>query len=300
MLPLGNAVLASKAPEPDRQDFVLGAAFGSLHRIAYTDWGPRENTTPVLCLPGLTRQGRDFDFLAAELARRGSRVICPDLPGRGRSGPFLTAFQYVFPQHCADATTVVWATGAQTIDWVGTSLGGLIGMVLAGTPGNRIRRLVVNDIGPVVPANAEARIGDKIDLMPSRFATFAEASTFYRRAFAEYGQLDNTFWDHIVRHSIAWSDQDRAFKVLLDRNIITAFHLYRYYGMPLWPSWRNIQVPVLILAGEKSDFLPPSLAEEMVRQNPRARVVTIPGVGHTPMLMQKDQIETVVKFLLEP
>jgi pimeloyl-ACP methyl ester carboxylesterase len=112
---------------------------GAPHRIAFTDWGPIGSGVPVICVPGLTRQGRDFDFLAAELARCGRRVLCPDLPGRGRSGRLLSPLQYILPQHCADTAAVCLATGAETIDWVGTSLGGLIGMVLAGLPGSRIR-----------------------------------------------------------------------------------------------------------------------------------------------------------------
>ena len=124
---------------------------GATHRIAFTDWGPIGSGVPVICVPGLTRQRRDFDFLAAELARCGRRVLCPDLPGRGRSGRLLSPLQYILPQHCADTTAVCLATGAETIDWVGTSLGGLIGMVLAGLPGSRIRRLVINDSDRLFP-----------------------------------------------------------------------------------------------------------------------------------------------------
>ena len=172
-------------------------------------------------------------------------------------------------------------------------------MVLAGLPGSRIRRLVINDIGPTVPVAAEARIGEKLVLMPKVFKTLDEAVAFYRFAFPEYGKLDDTCWYHIARHSIEWSETEQTFKLLFDRSIIWAYHLYRYYSMPLWPFWQNIKIPILILAGEKSDFLPLSLAMEMQRQNPRARIVRIPGVGHTPMLMQSDQIDPVVQFLLE-
>ena len=169
------------------------------------------------------------------------------------------------------------ATGAETIDWVGTSVGGLIGMVLAGLPGSRIRRLVINDIGPTVPVAAEARIGEKLVDMPKAFKTFDEAVAFYCSAFPDYGELDDTCWRHIARHSIEWSETEQKFRLLFDRGIIWAYHFYRYYSMPLWPFWRNIRISVLILAGEKSDFLPLSLAVEMQTQNPRARIVRIPG-----------------------
>jgi pimeloyl-ACP methyl ester carboxylesterase len=285
--------------DPDRQMSVFGFSLSGLHSIACTDWGPLGDRTPVLCVPGLSRQSRDFDFLAEKLARRGRRVVCPDLPGRGRSSRLASALHYFFPQYCADLTTITYATGAQQIDWVGTSLGGLIGIVLAGTPGSRIRRLVVNDIGPLVPHEAEVRIGEKLGRMPERFKTFADAMAFFQVAFGDYGVVDNVRWHHIVRHSIEWSERDRTFNLLYDRNITTAYHLYRYYNTPLWAFWRNIKVPILILVGENSNVLPPELAREMQRQNPRARCLKVPKVGHMPMLMESDQVDPVVTFLME-
>jgi pimeloyl-ACP methyl ester carboxylesterase len=287
------------AREPDREASVFGLSFGGWHRIAYADWGPLGDRTPVICVPGLSRQGRDFDFLAEELSRQGRRTVCPDLPGRGRSGRLANALLYVFPQYCADLTTMTYATGAQKVDWVGTSLGGLIGIVLASMPGNRIRRLVVNDIGPSVPHQAEVRIGERLDRMPQRFKTFGDAIAFFRDAFSDYGAMDDIRWHHIVRHSIEWSERDGIFNLLYDRSITTAYHLYRYYSASLWAFWRNIQVPVLIVVGEKSNVLPLELVQEMQRQNPRARCLKVPDVGHMPMLMQSDQVDPVVQFLME-
>jgi pimeloyl-ACP methyl ester carboxylesterase len=293
-------IIGAKPPlarDPDRQTSVLGLSFGGWHRIALTDWGPRDDTTPVICAAGLSRQGRDFDFLADELARRGRRVVCPDLPGRGRSDRLPSALQYVFPQYCADLATVSLATGAQRFDWVGTSLGGLIGIALAGMPGSRIRRLVVNDIGPSVPHDAEMKVGERLDQMPGQFTTFADAMAFFRATFADYGVMDESRWYHIVRHSVAWSKRDGVFNLLFDRKITVAYHLYRYYSTPLWAFWRAIEVPILIVVGEKSTVLPLELVREMQRQNPRAKCVKVPDVGHMPMLMHLDQTDPVVQFL---
>ena len=297
--PYLDDVVPALARDPDREASVSGLSVGGWHRIAYTDWGPLGDRTPVVCVPGLSRQGRDFDFLAEELARRGRRVVCPDLPGRGRSGRLASAFLYVFPQYCADLTAVTYATGAQKVDWVGTSLGGLIGIVLAGMPGNRIRRLVVNDIGPSVPRDAEVRIGQRLNRMPQRFKTFGDAMAFFREAFADYGAMDDIRWHHIVRHSIEWSERDRAFNLLYDRSITTAYQLYRYYSSSLWTFWRNIQIPILIVVGEKSSVLPLELVQEMLRQNARAKCLSVPDVGHMPMLMQSEQVDPVVQFLME-
>ena len=292
-------VEAPLARDPDRQGSVFGFSLGGWHRIAYSDWGPLDDRTPVVCVPGLSRQCRDFDFLGEELARHGRRVVCPDLPGRGRSGRLASALHYVFPQYCSDMNAVTFATGAQKVDWVGTSLGGLIGIVLAAMPGSRIRRLVVNDIGPSMPHEAEARIGERLDGMPNRFKTFEDATAYFRAAFSDYGVMDDIRWRHIVQHSIEWSDRDRAFNLLYDRNITTAFHLFRYYSTPLWAFWRNIQVPILILVGEKSSVLPAELVLEMQRQNKMARCLKVPDVGHMPMLMQSDQVDPVVQFLMK-
>ena len=136
---------------PDRTGSVRGWTRRSFHRIAFTDWGPAFAVRPVLCVHGLTRNGRDFDHLAAALAAAGRRAICPDLPGRGQSERLQDSGDYVLPQYCSDMTVLMAALDATEVDWIGTSLGGLIGMVLAALPGSPIRRIVINDIGPHLP-----------------------------------------------------------------------------------------------------------------------------------------------------
>jgi pimeloyl-ACP methyl ester carboxylesterase len=287
------------APAPQREGLALGLSTAGFHRIAYADWGPEADTIPVVCLHGLTRQGRDFDFLAARLARHGRRVVCPDLPGRGRSARLATPFQYVFPQHCSDAMAVIRATGSRRVDWVGTSIGGLIGMVLAALPGTPIRRLVINDIGPSVPPAAALRTGQKLTAMPRHFPTFEDAVAYFRATFTGYGRLSDEQWAHIARHSVEWSERDANYRMLLDPNIVHAFHMFLYQAMTLWEYWRNVHVPTLLLVGEQSDFLPSTMVEDMLAQNPRARSATLRDVGHTPMLMSDEQIAPVLSFLLE-
>lgn len=292
------SVLAG-APAPERHGFAYGLSTGGFHRIAYTDWGPLKDDIPILCFHGLTRQGRDFDYVAAALARHGRRVVCPDLPGRGRSDRLPSAFHYVFPQHCADAAAMIATTASKQVDWIGTSIGGLIGIVLSGVPGSPIRRLVINDIGPSVPASAAIRIGRKLAHMPQHFASFEDALSYFKTEFTSYGDLADHHWNHIVRHSIEWAEESSCYRMMLDRNVSVAFNLFHYYSMPLWRYWKEVKIPVLILAGERSDFLPLALAKEMQNQNPNARVLPVAGVGHMPMLMQPDQINPVVEFLLE-
>src|ERR1700737_5396989 len=145
MIPLTTRPLEREPrsdPEPDRRGSILGLSLTGFHEVAYVDWGPADAGVPVLCVHGLTRQGRDFDYLAAELGGPGRRVICPDLVGRGRSGRLQNPNEYALPQYCADMNALVARLGAEEVDLVGTSLGGLIGIVLAGMPGNYIRPLV--------------------------------------------------------------------------------------------------------------------------------------------------------------
>ena len=148
---------------PDRTGSVRGLTRRSFHRIAFTDWGPASAVRPVVCVHGLTRNGRDFDHLATALVDTGRRVICPDLPGRGQSERLHDSSDYVLPQYCSDMTVVMASLGATEVDWIGTSLGGLIGMVLAALPGSPIRRIVINDIGPYLPWSGLLRLGTNLN-----------------------------------------------------------------------------------------------------------------------------------------
>jgi pimeloyl-ACP methyl ester carboxylesterase len=149
--PLVRRRVPSQRCEPDRYGELSGWSLTGFHRIAYTDWGPSHANVPVVCVHGLTRQGRDFDYLASHLSRMGRRVVCPDLVGHGRSGRLRSADRYAIPQYCADIHALIARLGAAQVDWIGTSLGGVVGMVLAGLPGTPIRRIVINDIGPSFP-----------------------------------------------------------------------------------------------------------------------------------------------------
>src|SRR5437870_5834446 len=149
---------AREHAEPDRSGSIRGLSLTGFHELAYVDWGPSEAGIPVVCIHGLSRQGRDFEYLASHLAAAGRRVVCPDLVGRGRSGRLRDANEYALPQYCADINALIAHLDAGQVDWVGTSLGGLIGIVLAGLPETPIRRIVVNDIGPYLPWSGLARI----------------------------------------------------------------------------------------------------------------------------------------------
>jgi pimeloyl-ACP methyl ester carboxylesterase len=291
---------APAAPAPDREGRIRGLSLSGFHEVAYVDWGPREDEIPVICVHGLTRQGRDFDHLAVHLATRGRRVVCPDLPGRGRSGRLRDPNEYALPQYCADMNALIARLGALEVDFIGTSLGGLIGMVLAGQPGSPIRRLVVNDIGPYLPWSGLARLGRYVGSMPAGFATFEDAEAYFREVLAPFGALDDAQWQHLSRHSVAWDPAEEHFALLCDREIVRAFRNPWHYSLDVWRYWKTIAAPVLVLRGVDSDLLPADLAREMGRRNPRTLLHEIAGCGHAPPLMAADQIEVVTHFLEAP
>src|SRR6266567_4547895 len=241
---------------PDRTGWVRGVTRRSFHRIAFTDWGPASAVRPVVCVHGLTRNGRDFDHLAAVLAMAGRQVICPDLPGRGQSERLHDSSDYVLPQYCSDMTVLMAALGATEVDWIGTSLGGLIGMVLAALPGSPIRRIVINDIGPYLPWAGLLRLGANLNDAPKSFDTIEQAEAYYRR--------------HLTTHSVAWSAEGRCFKPLCDPNIAHAFRNPWHYSVDLWKYWDAIDVPILVVRGQKSDLLPQDVLADMLRRNPNA------------------------------
>lgn len=183
----------SKGPkvdfEPDRTGSFFGLSMSGFHPVAYTDWGAANTRIPVVCVHGLSRQGRDFDYLAAHLAGAGRRVVCPDLVGRGQSGRLRDPNEYALPQYCADMNALIAALDAGQVDWVGTSLGGLIGIVLAGLPGNPIRRLVINDIAPYLPWAGLARIGSYISAMPVDFHDLGEAEAYFREVLYQIPEI---------------------------------------------------------------------------------------------------------------
>jgi pimeloyl-ACP methyl ester carboxylesterase len=283
--------------EPDRHGWLRCLSTSGFHRVAYTDWGPQTAPGTVVCVHGLTRQGRDFDYLARSLASTGYRVICPDLVGRGRSGWLPHVLDYVFPQYCADMAALLATLGAAKVHWVGTSLGGLIGMVLASMPDSPVAKLVVNDIGPNVPTSAAMRVGLRVSSFPTTFASLEEAERFNRQAFEACGNLSDEQWRHFTVHGLREDRERGGYVALLDPKVSSAYHWLFYYQMTLWNYWDRIETPILAVHGEHSDFAPPSLIRAMKRAAPQLKTHLVAGAGHMPMLMSGEEIGVIQEFL---
>ncbi|WP_342153864.1 alpha/beta hydrolase [Methylorubrum sp. SB2] len=288
--------------QPAQADFrngdFLGYAEQRFHRIAYTEWGDPGSPHVVVCLHGLSRQGRDFDALAAVLAQRGCRVVCPDLVGRGRSARLANPDDYALPQYVADMATLIAHLGVRQIDWIGTSLGGLVGMMIAAAQDAPIRRLVINDIGPSLPWSALQRIGTGLRNAPRTFPNLEAAETYLRTIHAPFGRLTDAQWRQMATYSFV-RDSAGTLTHHYDPAIGHNFRPGRIYNVGLWRYWDRIRCKVLLLRGEESDLLPRQTAEEMTRRGPGAAFVEIAGCGHAPALMDEPQIDLVVNWITQ-
>jgi pimeloyl-ACP methyl ester carboxylesterase len=264
------------------------------HRLHYYEWGEPANARVLICVHGLTRNGRDFDALAKVLSK-DYRVLCPDMPGRGKSEWLTHKEDYAYPVYCADMAALIARSGAATVDWVGTSMGGIVGMLLAAQAGSPIRKLVMNDVGARIPATALNRLKTYVGKDP-KFDSLEEAEAYLRFVSAPFGSLTDAQWRHLSEMSFRLRD-DGTWGLVYDPAIANAFA-----GPPadvdLWTFWDLVRCPTLVLRGAESDLLPHETALEMMRRGPKAKLVEFPGIGHAPMLMAEDQIAVVRDFLL--
>ncbi|MCM2288645.1 MAG: alpha/beta hydrolase [Sulfuritalea sp.] len=282
-----------------REGKVKCLSAAGFHYMAYVEWGDAANPKVLVCVHGLTRSGRDFDFLAQALAA-DYRVVCPDVVGRGRSDWLRNKSLYALPQYCADMTALLARLNVETVHWVGTSMGGLIGMALASQPETPITRLVLNDVGPVITATSLERIGTYLGTAP-RFDSIEQAEAFVRFVSATFGSFSNEQWRHLTVH-VTRTAGDGKIEFAYDPGIAQSFRemLAASDGkdIELWPLYDGIACPTLLLRGETSDLLTHDAALQMAGRGPRASLVEVPGVGHAPMFMDAGQVAPVRKFLL--
>ena len=266
-------------------------------RIHFTDWGPRRRKRAILCVHGYSGNARDFDALAAAFAH-DTRVICIDVAGRGESDWLGSALEYNFSRFLADIDAVVASLGLREIDWVGTSMGGLLGMLHAARPGSNVRRLVMNDVGAYVPLDGLLEIAGNLDA-PARFATLDDVQAHLRHARREWGEVPEALWQPMARH--AARPADGGFTLRYDPKIATLMHkVPASSGLFFWGPWAQVSCPVLVVRGEHSCILPRAVAEAMAGSKRNARLEQVPGCGHAPSLMAESHIAIVREFLCLP
>lgn len=264
-----------------------------LHRIAYREWGDARNRDVVVCVHGLTRNGRDFDFIAQGLAD-AYRVVCPDVVGRGRSDWLRDPKDYTYNVYCHDMAALVAALHAETVDWLGTSMGGIIGMIMAGIPGSPVRKLVMNDVGCLVPKASLERLAQYVGREPA-FDSF-EAFEAAMRSISPFGELTDAQWRHLAV-TVSKQDPDGKWRPRYDPGIAVNFRDAIAADVDLRPYWKLVHGPVLVIRGEQSDLLLAETLAEM-RQRPHTEAYVVPRTGHAPMLMNDAQVGAVRRFLL--
>ncbi|ARP88624.1 alpha/beta fold hydrolase [Bordetella genomosp. 9] len=304
-------------PNP-RLDFVTCASPAGLHRQAYWEWGDPDNDKVLLCVHGLTRTGRDFDTLAQRLCGE-YRVVCPDVVGRGASDWLLNPAFYTVPQYVADMVTLIARLRPATLHWIGTSMGGLIGMTLAGTaalsarmrtrqhaghdrlPGQglHIDKLVLNDVGPRLQAAALSRIGQYVG-QGQAFDSFEDAVAYLRDVSAAFGSHTDEQWRDLASH--VFRQEGGRWVKHYDLGLAAPFNVQDDAALAageqmLWHSYEAIDCPILVMRGAHSDLLSPETVREMVRRNPRTQSVEVEGVGHAPTLMHDNQLGPIENFL---
>lgn len=268
--------------------------------MAYKEWGDPANPDVLLCVHGVTRVADDFDVLAARLCDR-YRIVCPDVVGRGRSGWLADPQGYQLPQYIADMVTLIARLDVTSVRFLGTSMGGLIGMALAALGQSPVRTLVLNDVGPALNFSAISRIAEYI-AQEMRFATFEEGEQFVRAVSRPFGPHDEAQW-HKLAHDVLRQNPDGSWRRHYDPGLALPMRglneaVSRQSEILMWAAYDAIRCPTLLLRGEQSDLLSADIAHAMTQRGPRATLVEFPGVGHAPTLVHDDQIAAVSAFLL--
>jgi len=284
------------------------------HRMAYWQWGQADSGHVVLCVHGLTRQGRDFDVLAQALCQRAAdmgkslRVVCPDVVGRGKSDWLHDPSGYQISTYAADMLALLQQLQPTTLDWLGTSMGGLIGVVVAGFPGApafaKVRRLVLNDVGPVIEWQALQRIGQYLG-KTGVFENEQQAADALWTIASSFGPHTPAQWLALTRPLLKpLGDGSGRLTLHYDPAIAEPFKAITPESAAqgeaaLWQAYDRISAKTLLIRGAASDLLAPATAHAMTQRGPKARLLEFPGVGHAPTFVSTDQVQAVVSFLLD-
>jgi pimeloyl-ACP methyl ester carboxylesterase len=276
-----------------REGSVLCLDAHGFHRMRWTEWGDRDNPRVLVCVHGLTRCGRDFDYLAERLAD-AYRVVCPDIAGRGRSDWLADKADYHYPTYCADLAAMLAAIGAESVDFLGTSMGGILGMLLAAHPRSPIGKLVMNDVGCVVPKASLERIATYVGRDPA-FDSLEDLEAAMR-SISPFGNLTAAQWGHLAVH-VARRDEAGKWRFRYDPGIAAPFAAGPLADVDFRPFWRALRGPVLVIRGGQSDLLTADIHAEMLSR-PGTEGLVVPDTGHAPMLMDAAQVSAVRDFLL--
>ena len=251
----------------------------------------------IVCAHGYSGNARDFDYLAARLAA-DARVVCVDFPGRGDSQWLPSALGYNLVQFASDARALIQQLGAGHVEWIGTSMGGLVGMLLAAEPRSPIASLVVNDVGAYLPMEALQSIARHLDA-PESFPSLQAVEHHLRRTRRDWGRIDEDEWSVLARHHARpLRPGSSEYRLHFDPRIARLVRPMPFTpGLSFWDAWYRVRCPVLLLRGERSEVFPRDVADTMLAVRPQARLAEIPDCGHVPSLMNEGDVALVRTFL---
>jgi pimeloyl-ACP methyl ester carboxylesterase len=269
-----------------------------LHSLGYREWGAPDNPHVLIAVHGLTRTGADFEYLAQALSHK-VRVIAPDMPGRGLSEWLPNGAMYVIPYYLSACVALVARTNSTTLDWLGTSMGGLIGMAYASVPHNPIRKLILNDVGPQLNLDALKRIGDYVSKQVM-FDTKEQACEYIKQITLPFGPHTSEQWKLLCGSVLV--QKENKWTTHYDPAIADSFQdlsevTTKSHEQTLWAAYDAITAQTLLVRGELSDLLSPDTAQQMTQRGPKAKLVEVRGVGHAPTFMQNEQIALIEQFL---
>lgn len=263
-------------------------------QVHYTEWGLTSSQPPVICVHGMTRNCRDFDYLAQDLSN-SRHIICPDMPGRGQSEWFPDPSDYTYDNYYPIFLSLLARLDVNQVDWIGTSMGGLLGMNLAARDQSPIRRLVINDVGARLPHQTLQKLRSYAGMSPT-FSDFSKAERYIRQILAPFGQLSDDQWQHLTEHSIR--DRGDKFVLSYDPKIVQqATRTTPDKDVNLFDQWDKIQCPILLIWGAQSNLLTQEIVLEMQARKPDLQLLKVQDAGHAPALMDATQIMTIKNFL---
>lgn len=277
-----------------KSHYYLNLNSHGLHRVHYTEWGT-PNARPLICVHGLSRNGRDFDTLAHALSQKGYWVICPDMAGRGLSDWLLNPADYDLQQYLHDILALLARLQVEQVDWLGTSMGGLIGIALSSLANSPIKRLILNDIGPDISNDGIRNIKTYLTAKALSFTSLDQAEQYFRKSLQGFGAMTDEQWRHLTKCSIKPTPTG-GYTLRCDPNIripdFTATDQQQ-----LWHSWQQVRCPTLLIRGEHSDILSPQTVLKMQQHHRHLTFHEILEVGHAPSLATPEQIELVEQWL---
>ncbi len=282
----------TRRPQDWKLEWLRAGGGTTFHRIACRVWGKPEAGRAVVCVHGLTRNAGDFDVLAQALSA-DHYVICPDMPGRGQSEWLSRSQDYNYGTYVSDMIALLAKLDVAQVDWIGTSMGGVVGMQLAAFAGSPIRRLVLNDVGPFTSAAVLGGIRQSAGEQPV-FEDMAAATRYFRARYASVGPLSDAQWHKLTADSVRATPG--GLTPNFDPAIATALPEIKG-DVEMWPLWSRIACPVLVLRGGASQVLTAETQERMQASHPGTRAILVPEAGHAPALVAEDQVRAIRDWL---